>query len=90
MATTEPDSRQLFAELQPGDRVEVQHLVTVGRRKWHTKTIGKVVRTDRARHGLHFRRNFDDKVFSDSILLEMPDGELTSVTVDEFTVIRRA
>jgi hypothetical protein len=39
---------------------------------------------------MHFRRNFDDKVFSDVILLELPDGELTTVTMDEFTVLRRA
>ena len=50
------------------------------------RTVGEVVRTERRRHGLHFRRNHDDKVFSDTILLELPDGELTTVTMDEFTV----
>ena len=33
------------------------------------QTVGTVVHTERGRHGLHFRRNFDDKVFSDFILL---------------------
>ena len=41
------------------------------------------------RHGLHFQRNFDDKVFNDLILLRLPDGELTTVTLDEFTSLRR-
>jgi hypothetical protein len=77
-------------ELKAGDRVEVEHTVTVGQKSWTTKTCGKVVRTERRRHGLHFQRNSDDKVFSDAILLELPDGELTTVTVDEFTAIRRA
>ncbi len=77
-------------ELNVGDRVEVEHTVTVGQKSWTTKTFGKVVRTERRRHGLHFQRNSDDKVFSDAILLELPDGELTTVTVDEFTAIRRA
>ena len=54
------------------------------------RPAGTVVRTERRRHGLHFQRNVDDKVFSDAILLELPDGELTSVTIDEFTTIRRA
>jgi major membrane immunogen (membrane-anchored lipoprotein) len=39
---------------------------------------------------MHHRRNFDDKVFSDTILLELPDGELTAITIDEYTVLRRA
>jgi major membrane immunogen (membrane-anchored lipoprotein) len=39
---------------------------------------------------MHYRRNFDDKVYSDTILLELADGELTAVAVDEFTTLRRA
>jgi hypothetical protein len=48
------------------------------------------VRVERRRQGLHFQRNPDDKVFADMILLEQPDGELTTVSCDEFTTIRRA
>jgi hypothetical protein len=77
-----------FDELKVGDRVEVEHVVTVGQKSWTAKTSGTVVRTERRRHGLHFQRNPDDKVFSDTILLELPDGELTSVAVDEFATIR--
>jgi hypothetical protein len=79
----------LFHELSPGDRIEVEHLVTVGPRTWTTKTAGTVVRTERLRHGLHFQRNFDDKVRSDVILLQRPDGELTTVAMDEYTTLRR-
>jgi hypothetical protein len=89
MTTAGNTAREIFAELKPGDRVEVEHVVTVGMQNWPTKTTGKVVRTERRRHGLHFRRNFDDKVFSDVIVLELPGGELTTVTLDEFTVLRR-
>lgn len=77
-------------ELKVGDRIEVEQVVTVGQKSWTTKTCGTVVRTERRRHGLHHERGADDKVYSDVILLELPDGELTSVTVDEFTTIRRA
>jgi hypothetical protein len=83
-------TRYLFDELAPGERVEVEHTVTVGRESWTTRTVGTVVRTERRRHGLAFQRNFDDQVFSDVILLELPDGELTCVTLDEFTILRRA
>jgi hypothetical protein len=90
MVTSDAHTETRFDELKPGDRVEVEHKVTVGMKTWTTRTVGTVVRTERRRHGLHFRRNLDDKVFSDVILLELPDGELTTVTMDEFTVLRRA
>jgi len=83
-------SRQLFSELKPGDRIEVEHEVKVGSTKtWTVKTTGAVVRTERRRQGLHFRRSQDDKVFADTIVLARDDGELTSVTMDEFTQLRR-
>jgi len=90
MSPTKTQIRELFDELKPGDRIEVEHTVTVGPKSWNAKTVGCVVRTERRRHGLHFDRSHDDKVFSDVILLELPDGELTTVTMDEFTVLRRA
>ena len=86
---TELESRSLFAELQPGDRIELDHEVKVGFKKWNTTTAGEVVRTLRRRHSLHHDRNFDDKVWSDVIVLKRDDGELTTVTMDEFSVLRR-
>ena len=90
MAGSKSGIRELFDELKPGDRIEVEHAVTVGGKRWTAKTTGSVVRTERRRHGLHTQRSPDDKVFSDVILLELPDGELASLTLDEFTTIRRA
>jgi len=89
--TAEPpaDVYRVFSTLAPGDPIEVEHRVTVGMKQWKTITRGRVVRTERKRHGEHFRRNWDDKVFSDVIVLSKADGELTWITIDEFTVIRR-
>ena len=85
-----PASSRLFGELKPGDHIEVDHGVKIGSSAtWTTKTTGSVVRTERRRHGLHFRRNPDDKVYSDVIILARDDGELTTVTMDEFTQLRR-
>ena len=91
MTPEEYQSRVLYEQLQPGDRVEVVHGVTVGSSaKWSTTTVGRVLRRERRRHGLHFRRNPDDKVYSDVLILARDDGELTTVTMDEFTRLRRA
>ncbi|RMF87298.1 MAG: hypothetical protein D6741_20740 [Planctomycetota bacterium] len=79
-----------YEELKPGDRIVVEQRVTVGNRYWIKETAGTVVRTERVKRSLHHDRASDDPVYSDTILLEYPDGELTTITVDEYTVIRRA
>jgi hypothetical protein len=89
ISSADAAARKLFTELKPGDRLEATHEVKVGLKRWTAKTIGTVVRCERRRHGLHFRRQLDDKVYSDVIILRREDGELTTVTMDEYTVLRR-
>ena len=89
MSQTEAQMRQVFADLQPGDKVEVEHEVKVGQKQWTTTTIGTVDKVERRRHGLHYQRSADDKVWSDTIVMTTDDGAATSVTVDEFTKLRR-
>ena len=82
------ETLRTFEKLKQGDQVELEHDVKVGFRSWKTTTSGKVVRAERRRSGLHRDRNFDDKVYSDIIVLQRDDGELTTVTLDEFTRLR--
>lgn len=85
----QPSTLDTFSSLQPGDRVELRHQVKVGFNSWETVTVGTVVSAERRRHGLHYRRNSDDKVFSDVIVLRRESGELTTVTLDEFSQLRK-
>ena len=89
MDQTEAEMRAVYGALRPGDLVEVEHEVKVGMKVWRTGTAGQVVRTERQRHSLHHDRSADDKVWSDVLVLLRPDGELTTLTIDEFTRIRR-
>jgi len=82
-------NREIFVNLRPGDRIELEHEVKVGFRTWTTKTTGTVVRTERRRHGLHIDRNYDDKVFSDVIVLQRDNGELTTVTIDDYSILKK-
>ena len=86
---TYSETLETFASLQSGDRVQVNHEVKVGFRTWHTTTVGTVVRKERVRLGLAYQRNFDDKAFSDMLVLRREDGELTTVTLDEFSEVRK-
>jgi hypothetical protein len=82
-------NREIFVNLRSGDRIELEHEVKVGFRTWTTKTTGTVVRTERRRHGLHIDRNYDDKVFSDVIVLQRDNGELTTVTIDDYSILKK-
>lgn len=90
MNNTERETRELYEALVPGDRVRVTHEVKVGLQVWNTSTVGIVLSKERRRHGLHFRRQNDDKVWSDLLVLELPGGERSTVSIDEFTEIERA
>lgn len=87
--STYPRTLKVYETLQEGDRVELEHEVKVGFRTWTTTTVGTVVGANRRRQGLHFRRTNDEPVFTDEILLRRDDGELTTVTLDEFSVLRK-
>ena len=86
MSTT---TRDVLNTLQPGDRIEVMHQVKVGLKVWHTRTSGTVEQVERRRHGLHFRRHHDDKVFSDEVKLRLDDGSLTTLSIDEFSEVHK-
>ena len=90
MATSDGEIRTRFDELKPGDRIEVEHTVDRGGERRRTTTCGTVIRTEHCGHGLPLRRNAGDEDSGDVILLELCDGELTTVSVDESTVLRRA
>ena len=89
MPSTEQATRELFEQLQPGDQVEIRHQIKVGLKIWYSTTTGTVVSTERRREGLHFKRAVDDKVYSDLVVLRRPDGELTTVAIDEYSEIKR-
>ena len=82
-------SLKVFEALIDGDRVQLDHEVKVGSERWQTRTVGVVITTERRRHGLHYKRNDDDKVYSDIIVLQRDDGELTTITLDEFSVLKK-
>ncbi|HEX4130116.1 MAG TPA: hypothetical protein VHZ24_08740 [Pirellulales bacterium] len=87
---TDVTTRKTVNDLAAGDRIEVVHNVKIGSSaRWTTTTVGTVERVERRRHGLHFRRAVDDKVFSDLIVLRLDDGSLTTLTLDDFTTLRK-
>jgi hypothetical protein len=81
-----------FESLRPGDHVKITQRIKVGLKIWQTTVTGTVERAERRRNGIDVKRNFDDKAFTDVILLKKDGevGEETTVAMDEYTHIERA
>lgn len=77
--------RTQFGGLKPGDRVRVTQRVRVGKRQWRSTVEGTVEKTSRQLTGLHTDRARDDRVYVDALRLKRDDGEITTLTLDEFT-----
>jgi hypothetical protein len=87
-----PSTLLPFEALRPGDHVKITQRIKVGLKIWQTTVTGTVERTERRRNGLAVKRNFDDKAFTDLIILKKDGeaGEETTVAMDEYTHIERA
>ena len=90
MAAEPTQSGAMLDELKPGDRIEVEHIITTGPNTETTKTAGTVVRTERSCQGRLDCSSPGGGALADAILIELPDGELTSVAIDRITKLRRA
>ena len=90
MSATNGTSKARFDELKPGDRITIRQTRIEDNPAEAVVTTGTVVRTERARHDGHGEGGMDDESFTDRILLALPDGELTTITVDALTELNRA
>lgn len=87
MSASHGENRRRFDELKPGDRIEVEQTVVSEGESRPERICGTVVRTERC-HGPPCCRDPSGTLFGDLILLELCDGELTTVRMDESTLLR--
>lgn len=77
-------------QLKPGDRIEVEQVIDVAQKSQTVTMTGRFIRAERCQHGLHFHRSADEKASSNQLLMELHDGEFTTVLLDPKTVVRNA
>jgi hypothetical protein len=74
-------------ELKPGQKVKITQTVRVGTRSWQTTVEGTVRDVQVLVTGLTVERAADDFVGVPTVHFTKPNGELSSIAVDERTVI---
>ena len=90
MSTGKGEIRTRFDELKPGDRIQVERTAASDQSERPGRVCGTVIRTECRQLGPPHFRDSHGEPFRKVILLELCDGELTAVPVDEATVLRRA
>lgn len=74
-------------DLKPGQKVRITQTVRVGARSWPTTVEGTVRKVQVLITGLTVERAADDFVGVQTVHFTKPNGELSSIAVDERTKI---
>ena len=88
--TTRPLSAHLAAlleKLQPGQRLRIRQLIRVGSRTWPAEVTGTFRHVDSLATGLATQRVPQDDILVPMLHFTKENGELSSVALDEHSVI---
>jgi hypothetical protein len=77
----------LRKNLRPGVRVKVTQQIPARDYNWTTDVTGTVVGFEQKQTGSWFAHSKNDKLWLDRLLVRKPDGELTTLNLDEFSQI---
>ena len=76
-----------YEELKPGQRVKITQTVRVGYRSWPAVVTGTVRDLQTLMTGISTQRAADDVVAIPTLHFIKENGELSSITIDEYTRI---
>lgn len=85
----DPAVAELLRALKPGDKVRVEQTVRVGKREWPAVAEGEFRSIAYLATGVTTERVKDDDLVVPVVRFTKPNGELSSVSVDERTRISK-
>jgi hypothetical protein len=80
-------SEDLRTKLKPGTRVRVTQQIAARHYAWPTEVRGTVVAFEQRQTGSWFAHGKDEKLWLDRLTIRKPDGEVTTLNLDEYTRI---
>lgn len=80
---------ELIRSLKPGDRIRVTQTVHVGARRWAAETQGEFRGIAYLETGITTERVKEDDLVVPLLRFTKPNGELTSISIDENTQVAR-
>jgi len=85
----DPDFVQLLRSLRPGDRIRLIQTVRVGSRKWESRVEGIFREIAYLETGITTERVKEDSVVVPLVRFTKPNGELSSISLDEHSRVER-
>lgn len=86
----DPAQVELLRSLQPGDKIKVRQTVRVGRRQWIAEATGEFRGIAYLETGVTTERVKEDDLVVPVVRFTKPNGELSSISIDENTQVSRA
>jgi hypothetical protein len=75
-------------KLVPGAQVKVVQQIAARNYSWSSETAGTVVDFQQKQTGSWYAHSKDDKLWLDRLTLKLADGEITTLNLDEFSVVK--
>jgi hypothetical protein len=85
-----PAQVELIRSLKPGDPIKVTQTVRVGAKTWTAEAKGAFRGVNYLATGITTDRVPEDDIVVPTVHFEKPNGELSSVTLDENSKVERA
>lgn len=85
----DPGLVELLRSLKPGDKIRVTHTVRVGSRKWQAVTDGTFREIAYLETGITTERVKEDDLVVPVVRFTKPNGELSSISIDENTQVAK-
>lgn len=78
----------LRKQLVPGAKVKVLQQIAARDYSWNSEISGTIVEFKQEQTGSWYAHSKDDKLWLDRLTLRKPDGELTTLNLDGFSVVK--
>jgi hypothetical protein len=85
----DPSLAELLRNLKPGDKIRVVQTIRVGSRKWQTTTDGTFREIAYLETGITTERVKEDDLVVPLVRFTKPNGELSSISIDEHTQVTK-
>ena len=85
----DPAQVELLRSLKPGDRIKVTQALRVGAKKWTAEVTGEFRGIAYLETGITTERVKEDDLVVPVVRFTKPNGELTSISIDENTKVER-
>jgi hypothetical protein len=85
----DPAQVELLRALKTGDRIKVTQTVRVGAKKWTAEATGEFRGIAYLETGVTTERVKEDDLVVPVVRFTKPNGELTSISIDENTLVEK-